>query len=186
MHPNIALLIAVISKNPAVQFAKFLYETVESGEVAELLVLLGASTESLYKKDVEVLTQMLKTLKGPEKMAAQELYDSRMESLTYGIGTNDKYTQKNIWVYPQGLEKYGIRFHKDTGHFQITCLFQEKLVHIPGHYKTVNSRPFTILKNNIKRQLPSNAFRTYRLDHVAGIRANGSILEFDNVISRTV
>jgi len=186
MHPNIALLIAVVSRNPGVQFAKFLYETVDSGEVAELLVTLGASTEELYLRDLVVLGELYKRTSGQERIAVQELMDSRQESLSYGIGTNDLYTQKNYWIYPQGMEQYGIRFHKDDGRFQITCLLQQKLVHIPGTYKTVNHRPFTVIKNKIRAQLPSHKFRTYRLDHVAGIRANGTTLEFDNVISRSI
>lgn len=188
MHPNVALLIAVITKNPGVQFARFLYETVKTGEVAEWTVILGASVESLYRKDVEQLKQMLKTLTGDDKLAAQDILDSREESLKYGIGTNDRYTQKNYWIYPPNMERYGIRFHKDDGHFQICCLVKDKpVVHIPGlPQPKVNSAPFTIRRNNILYQLPSSGIRTLVLKNVAGIRANGHTLEFDNVITRTV
>lgn len=186
---HVAKLIELISTGKGATFAAFLYQTVADNkklikpEVSHLTVILGASTELLYKKDIEILQALIPTLKGLDKEVAQELLDSRQNSLTLGIGNNPAYTQAGMWVHPQGLEDRGIRVDKSTGHVQVCGLVHRKDVVVPGLYKPDTRRRRTVAKDAIRRELPSHKFRSYRLDHVAAIAINGEVMEFDNVIT---
>jgi hypothetical protein len=166
-----------------VTFASFLYETKETREVQHITVIVGASTANVYQKDVEFLNALIPTLKGVDRDVAQELLDSRMESLRKGVGNNSQYTQADTWWIPKLLKGSGIRVHRQNGSFQIVALLHKKDVVVPGTYKPDTRRPRTVAKDAIRRQLPSHRIRTYCLDNVAGVRMNGETIEFDNVIT---
>jgi len=186
---HVAKLIELISGGRGATFASFLYQTVDENsklikpEVSHITVILGASTETLYRKDVEILNDLIPTLSGLEREVAEELLKSRQTSLTVGIGENPAYTQQGLWVYPQGLEDRGIRVNSENGHVQVCGLVHRKDVVVPGLYKPDTRRKRTVAKDGIRRQLPSSKFRTYRLDHVAAAAINGEVMEFNNVIT---
>jgi hypothetical protein len=188
MLGNVRKLVRLLSQKPVtptgVTFGAFLYQTKETGEVQHLTVILGASTANVYQKDIEFLEALVPTLKGDERRAAQELLESRRESLTKGIGNNSQYTQADTWWVPKLLRGTGIRVHRQKGSFQVVALVHKKDVVVPGIHKPDTRRPFTKIKDSIRYQLPSSRIRTYCLDHVAGIRLNGDTVEFDNVITR--
>lgn len=184
---DVRKLVRLLSTNPGVQFASFLYKTVTDargygGVVQHVTLILGASTENLYEKDVAILEALVPTLKGTEKEVAEELLASRRESLSKGIGNNSAYTQANTWWIPKRLRGTGLRVHRQDGHWQITALVHNRIVIDPGNPKPDTRRPRTIIKDKIESRLPSRRFRTYRLDHIAGIRVRGETVEFDNVI----
>lgn len=166
-----------------VTFASFLYETKETKEVQHITVILGAETANVYQKDIDFLNSLIPTLKGVDREVAQELLMSRMESLTKGIGNNSQYTQADTWWVPKLLKGSGIRVHRQNGSFQIVALLHKKDVVVPGTHKPDTRRPRTKAKDAIRSQLPSRRIRTYCLDKVAGVRMNGDVLEFDNVIT---
>jgi hypothetical protein len=188
---HVAKLIELISECRGATFASFLYQTVDENkklltpEVSKFTVILGGKVETLYVKDIEILTSLLPKQTGLHKIATEQLLMSRHASLTFGVGHNPEYTQEHLWVYPQGLEHMGIRVHRDNGNVQVTGLVQKKDVIVPGTYKPDTRRKLTVAKDEIRRQLPSHKFRTLRLDHVAAVALNGEVIEFNNVITAT-
>ncbi len=170
-----------LGKKLGATFASFTYQTKETGEVAKYNLVLGASTENLYKKDVVLLERMVKLLKGIKAqqhtiLAAEELLASRNESLTKGIGNNDAYTNADTYYYVAGLN--GVRVHKDTGVLYVSGLLNKKEVLIAGTpRKKVNSAPKTIAKKKIGYILPSGRYRLFVLPNVTRAALNGDVLE---------
>jgi len=170
-----------LGKKLGATFASFTYQTKETGEVAKYNLVLGASTENLYKKDVVLLERMVKLLKGIKAqqhtiLAAEELLASRNESLTKGIGNSDAYTNADTYYYVAGLN--GVRVHKDTGVLYVSGLLNRKEVLIAGTpRKKVNSAPKTIAKKKIGYILPSGRYRLFVLPNVTRAALNGDVLE---------
>lgn len=183
----IAELIQQIAQGKGAKFASFLYRN-ERGEIARYTIILGASTETLYHKDVLELGAMIPTLEGLALVAANELLTSRNNSLrptetaSNSIGHNPEYTLEDVYVYPMGLERVGIRVHKENGTIQVSALVQSKVVLVEGEaYGPDTRRPKTVAKDKIRKLLPSGRFRTFRIDRVGTSKMNGETLEIQNL-----
>jgi hypothetical protein len=173
-----AQMIAAIAKgNGSAKFASFVYTAKGTGEVAKVTLILGATTETLYNRDVAILTEMVPTLDGIEKVAAMEILNSRIQSLAKGIGNNDDYTCADVYVNLENVK--GVRIHKDTGEVYVSGLIENKTVIQTGTYKTVNSSAKTLAKRAIEKTLPSGRFRLYKLGNVARAALNGEVLEME-------
>jgi hypothetical protein len=174
-------MLDAIGKKKGANFATFVYKTKETGEVAKYNIILGATTENLYKKDIPLLERMVKLLKGIKAAdhtikAAEELLASRNESLTKGVGNNDSYTQKDTYDYVAGLT--GVRVHKETGALYVSGLLNRKEVITVGNpRKVVKSAPKTIAKKKIGYMLPSGRYRLFALPNVTRAAVNGDVLE---------
>jgi hypothetical protein len=163
------------------KFASFTYtaKAQKSGprltdETARHVVILGASTEELYKRDVVALVEMMPTLKGMELDAARKVLASRTESLVKGIGNNSAYTNADTYA-PTAIA--GVKVHRVTGQLHVTGLAISKVVLTAGEYRTVNSKPETIARQAVEARLPSAKFRQFSLDGVAVAKLNGETLE---------
>ncbi len=175
--PEVAQLIEAINRGKGAKFASFTYRAKGTGELAKVTIVLGASTESLYKRDLAALEIIHPTLTGLELEACAKIMASRRESLEKGIGNNSAYTNADTYVYPVGLS--GIRVHKETGALYVNGLIVDKKVIEPGTYKEVKSRPLTLARNAIEKNLPSSKYRMYTLPNVLRAALNGEVLEFD-------
>jgi hypothetical protein len=178
MHNVFDLVQLAVSKKGA-KFASFKYLTKETGELQKITVILGASTENLYEKDIEVLEFMLADTMDPiARLAANELLNSRKESLAKGIGHNSAYTCTDVYT-TVNQNTQGIKIHRENGQLHIVGLVEHKVVLEPATmpYKKVNSSAKTIAKNEIRRLLPSHRFRQYCLDNVQTATMNGETLE---------
>lgn len=178
MSKIVAQLIATIATSKkGAKFASLTYRAQETGELARHTLILGASTETLYKKDIAILEALLAgdTLSALDREAAQSVLDSRRESLDKGIGNNDAYTNKDTYTYIDGLP--GVFMHKETGVVYVNALAEDKVVIEAGTpKKPVKSAPLTIAKNAIRQTLPSARFRTFRLKNVNRAALNGDVL----------
>lgn len=177
---QVSQLIEAIERGKGAKFASFTYRSKGTNELSKITVILGASTEELYKKDVILLQMMLDSneLKGLWLEAVKKIMESRQTSLIEGIGNNPAYTCKDCYVYPVGLLN-GIHIHKETGEVYVTGLVTHKTVLESGEFKTVNHRPLTLAKKEVEAQLPSNKFRRYILPRVVKATLNGETLEFE-------
>lgn len=179
---NVFDLLAAVCKGKGAKFAAFTYRTKGTNELQKVTVILGASTEKLYHKDVEVLTAMLPELQGIEKLAATELLNSRLNSLAKGIGHNDAYTCEDVYQ-TVNANTMGVKIHKENGELHIVGLMEHKTVLEPGEYKEVKSSAKTIAKNAIRAQLPSTRFRQYRFNNVTSAKLNGETLELEGDVT---
>jgi hypothetical protein len=174
---TVADLIAAIAKGKGAKFAAFTYEAQKSGEVARHTIILGASTEVLYQKDIVALKQLLEagTLTPLEVQAAQNILASRKTSLEVGIGNNPAYTCAGVYVHPDFAP--GISVHIVNGAVYVRGLTEGKVIIKPGEYKPVNSAPLTIAKQKIEKGLPGGRFRLFRLPNVLQAKLNGETLD---------
>lgn len=173
----ISQLADLISKTKGAKFASFVYTAKETGEVSKIRVILGASTETLYQKDIDILTAMIPTLEGLKLQAAMAILNSRKVSLSGGIGNNPAYTQQGLYVKPEGF--HGVDVNVENGTVSITGLVEDKQVITKGVYKEVNSKPLTLAKKEIEKGLKSSRFRRYLLHNVSRAAMNGEVLEIE-------
>jgi hypothetical protein len=174
-------ILSAIDGTRGASFATFTYQTKETGEVAKYNIILGATTETLYRKDVprlERIVKLLKSIKAQDHTikAAEELLASRNESLTKGVGNNSAYTNADTYDYIEGLT--GVRVHRETGALYVSGLLNRKEVISAGTpRKAVKSAPKTIAKRRIGYMLPSGRYRMFSLHDVTRAALRGNVLE---------
>ena len=175
MHTE-ADLAAAIANLPGAQFARFVYRSKGDNKLAKVVIILGASTETLYRKDVAALEALLPTLTEPlDVEAANAILASRQKSLEVGIGNNPAYTAAGAFIFPPSIP--GVKVCITDASLHVTGLLQSEEVLEEGIKKVVNSKPLTIAKRKIESKLPSARFRQYRLDNVLSAKVAGEVLE---------
>lgn len=174
-------LAAAILALPRPQFAGLDYQSVETGELARYSVILTASTETLYRKDIAILEAVEKhrALLSPLfQDAVSAILASRRKSLTAGIGNREDYTNKDTYTHVGN----GLKVHNVTGALYVTGLVNSKSVITPATQprKVPNSAPLVKAKRDVEARfsLPSRKFRTFKLEGVKGARVNGDIITF--------
>lgn len=187
MDSAVDTLLEMISTRKGARFANIVYKSESTGEIARFQLILGAKTETLYKKDIEAITDVLKgTLTDAEREAVTKILDSRMESLEKGVGHNSRYVHS-----PEKADTYaivdsmpGIKLHKCTGTVYVTALSQHKTVLVAATTprKPVKHRTeVTAAKARFERELPSSRLRQFVLKHITRAALNGDVLEIDGV-----
>lgn len=161
------------------QFAGFTYLSKGTGELARHVVQVGVSYENLLQKDIETLSNLLPHFEGIGKEAAEAVLKSlnqSLECLQREI-TNPDYTCAGVY---EQTEFAGVKRHKETGEFFVSGLSNFKEVIQPGTpKKPVKSRPLTIAKREIEKNLRKSKWRQFSLspEFIKGLRVNGKILE---------
>lgn len=174
-------MLAALAKLGGARFVNLIYTTKETGEVGKYSLILGASTEELYRKDIVKLNRVCNLLAvigalPHTRLAAEELLASRMKSLEVGIGNNPEYTNADTYMHLNGFP--GVSMHKETGALYVRGLVQHKTVLQEGKpRKVVNSSPKTIAKRKLEKMLPSGRFRLFVLGNVTRAALNGTVLE---------
>lgn len=178
----IGQLVAALNKVQGVSFASFQYRPKGKGGLAKVQLILGASTENLYEKDVTVLRRIVPLLKAthatlPTIQAAEELLASRLESLAKGIGNNSAYTQKDTFTYLNHIP--GLKIHNETGELYVSGLRHRwEQIEAGDPPKVVKSSDKTLAKREIeKRFLPSQRFMTLCLGNVDAARVRKEVVE---------
>jgi len=178
-------LVGSLARVTGVSFASFNYRTKETGALAKVLVIIGASIENVYRKDVAALEKILPYLRRigkPETIkAAEELLASRMESLTKGVGNNSAYTQADTFTHLNHLP--GVKIHNETDELYIVGLVEKwDVIEAGTPKKPVNSSAKTLAKRAIeKRFLRSQSIKSLCLGNVKSARVRGNVLEFEAV-----
>lgn len=166
-------------------FASLTYRTKATNELARYVLILGASVENAYKKDLDAVLAALPTLTDPlDLQAANEMIASFRQSLDKGIGNNDAYTHG-----PNGGDTFiatavpNVFINKNDGSLHLKGVFvQSKVVLEAGTpRKEVKSKPLTIAKDRLKRTLGlrSNKVRQFILDNIKVAKMNGDTIEFE-------
>lgn len=178
---NVAEAVTLIASGKACKFISLTYKAKETGEIARHTLIVGASTEKLYEKDIAQLETALTTLAGIDKLAASEILASRKKSLEVGIGNNPAYTCRGVYAPLAGMS--GIKVHMEKGTLYVSGLVESKKVLVAGTYKEVNSSEKTLAKRAIEKTLPSGRFRQFCLtfDNLLRVAANGETLEIATV-----
>lgn len=146
------------------------------GEVSNNLVNAGAKLSSAKAKDVETL-KALDITKIDSDIDKVTLEKARVELLNSFTNPNQKRSQGQIDAYTKINEC--IKVHNETGEIYIFGLRLNKTIITKGEYKKVNSRPLTIAKRRLEKELKSSAFTNFKLSNMAKIRTNGEELIFE-------
>jgi hypothetical protein len=170
-------LIEQLRRMVGAKFAAFTYRSRETNELARYVLILGANLTTLYEKDRETLTALLPTLDGLKADAATALLASIDESLAKGLGHNAAYTHG-----PEQGDTYetilpGLKIHKTDGTLHVTGLLHRKTVLEEGVHKVVKSKPLTLAKREIERELRRSKIRQFRLPNLLTAKLNGETLE---------
>lgn len=145
------------------RFVGVTYTAKTSGEVARHVINVGIDYENCIRNSVIELESMIPTFTiDVQHEAATSLLDSfhnTLSNMQQGIA-NDNYTKKDIYVSICP----GLKVNINDGTFELQGLQVSKKIIMPGTYKTVNSRPLTIAKNEIRSMLSVGSFRTLACD----------------------
>ncbi len=163
----------VIAEVKGATFATLTY-TNKQGEVSQFNVTLGADTGSLYRKDIEILTEKLadKSLSDLDRLAATELLASRQKSLLNGIGSG----RDSNFVPVVGAK--GVSINPETGDVLMSVVVNSKQVLVKGtDLPPVKSAPKTLAKKAIEKLLPSSKIRTFKMSSVEAANIKGVKLE---------
>jgi hypothetical protein len=181
----VAGAIASLTMNKGARFASLTYRN-ENGELAKHNVMIGVSNRKAYERDLALIEKYLKRsdLSALSRLAATEIRDSLQESLTKGLGFNSRYAHGPLAndTYLPILD--GTVFvnksdnEEDRGTVYVFAYAQSKTVIEAGEYKTVNSKPKTIEKNRIKKELHfrSAKLRQFKLRKIARAGMDGKVL----------
>ena len=118
-------------------------------------------------------------LNGLDKQAADELLNSFVASLN---GTQENYTKQEIYADvtdSSGKTVQGIKRNINDNSLQIFGLLHSKVQITPPTIedKPVKSRPLTIAKNKLRKELPVGKFREFALENLNVVKLNGETLE---------
>jgi len=175
---SVARLVAAVNSLPSARFVGFTYRAKSTGELANHVLIVGASYENTLRASVEKLNAMLPTLTGVDAVAGVELAASLAKSLACmaaGI-ENPDYTKAGLYesICP------GVKYSKADGTLEVAGLAHSKTVIERGTYKTVNSSAKTIAKDALRSMLPIGKFRTFCLDAdcLDSVRISGDAIQF--------
>jgi hypothetical protein len=176
---EVAILKNLLNAGPG--FASFTYKSKSDNSIARYTLNLGFKYISLLEKSIQELQKKmdLKEFLGDELLAANEVMASLQKSLeAHKNGTqSDDYTRKGLMTSLGN----GVSINHDNS-IQIFGLVQSKKIISEGTpKKETKSKPMTILKNRIKKDLPISKFREFALDKGAMqvMRINGDTIEID-------
>jgi hypothetical protein len=172
-------LLEALAGMKGAQFASFVYTAKPSGprlteEKARHVIILGADTASLYRRDLEVLAEIAPTLTGLEADAAELIAESRRVSLAVGVGHNPAYTAEDAYT-PTGVK--GVKIHNVTGDYHVNGLAVRKDVEVAATYRPVKSKPETLARQAVEARLPSAKFRQFKLSGITTAKLNGDTIE---------
>lgn len=152
--------------------------TNKSGETANHLINIGIKYESAKKKDIALLNELdiKKAIKEHGFTSSIELLEQAKKDLMVGfIKPDAARSQGQKDAYTVLFE--GVKVHNETGILYIYGYREKKTVIKEGEYKTVNSAPLTIAKNELKKLLKTNKFVNFALEVGNTLKLNGETLE---------
>lgn len=165
------------------------YENAKGG-VADYIFNAGMSYEQAKEKDIEFVKKWMpskkevkslqeklneKSPKDPED--ARSLLKEAKVVILASLKKETKTSQNQSEGQKNAYESVGpvTRRHIESGDVQIYGLLHEKVVIKPEpEKKPVNSRPLTLAKNVINKQLKTNQFRPFKLDKMTTAKVSES------------
>jgi hypothetical protein len=174
---SVEVLKTLLKASPG--FASFTYRSKSDGSTARYTLNLGFKYLNLLKKsEMELRAKIeLNEFSGDELLAANEVLASLQKSIEAQEKgeQNEDYTRKGLMVPLSN----GVNLNHDNS-IQVFGLVESKTVLIPGEpKKPVKSKPMTILKNKIKKELPISKFREFAFDkdQIQSFKVNGKTIE---------
>lgn len=157
------------------------------GELAHYTINMGISYENAKEKDTEFLKdpENIKSIKFGlfqqfAETARQEMLDANQ------LKTIDSQVRSEAQIDAYMTIANNIRIHKETGRVLIYGLVVAKDVVKEGVYRPVNSRPLTIAKNMIRKELKATKFRQFALDKIVTVKAKGTEITIELALDEKI
>lgn len=152
--------------------------TNKSGETANHLINIGIKYASAKAKDIEFLKNMNlnEVIKENGLKSDITLLEEARHALIGSFTKPDKARSEGQQdAYTVLFE--GVKVHNETGVLYIYGYREKKTILIEGTYKTVNSAPLTIAKNELSKLLKTGKFVNFALEIGNTLKLNGETLE---------
>jgi len=171
------LIESLIAQAGKAQFVSFNYRDKKAGELSRHTIILGASYQRQVEESLLALRLLAPTLtEALQRKACAELlrsYRKTLRSLAQGE-YNPDYTCKDAYV----VIAQGIKLCVETGEVHVSGLAHTKVVLEPGIWPKVNSRPLTIVKKELSKDLPVARWRQFAIvpENLQSARLQGTEL----------
>jgi hypothetical protein len=164
-----------LAKSPTgVSFVSIKGYTNSYGEVSNNLVNVGASLTSAKYSDIETLQSLDVTALNGDSILLEK---ARVELINSFIAPNENRSNGQIDAYT--IICKGVKVHNESGEIYVYGLRKSKTTLVEGVYPQVNSKPLTLAKNTLRRELKSSKFTQYKLSSTSVIKLNGEELSFE-------
>jgi hypothetical protein len=170
-------------ENKGARIVSFVYENEYA--ITRVRVLVGISVENFNRQDFENFTELKNhTTDQLELIVIDKIIESRLETLTLGVGNNSKYTCKGVY------EKIGdgnspVKMHIESGKLYLMgFVLSKKVLKKKKDYPVRNSKPETIIKNKLIAKYSRSAkFRQYAisLDTIHSVSYKGNKVVINHV-----
>ena len=152
-------------------------------ETSNYLINCGIAYRSLLESDAAFINfvdlAVFDFATNIDDETATTAFDEIRQSINQNISDNIEHhsTMSRVQLELYDTILPNIKVHKQTGVTYLTGYVVNKQIIRAGNYPTVNSRPKTIAKNTIKRQLRTSKYRQFLLHNIGEIRLNGNTLQ---------
>jgi hypothetical protein len=164
-----------LAKSPTgVSFVSIKGYTNSYGEVSNNLVNVGASLTSAKYSDIETLQSLDVTALNGDSILLEK---ARVELINSFIAPNENRSNGQIDAYT--IIAKGIKVHNQSGEIYVYGLRKSKTTLVEGVYPQVNSKPLTLAKNQLRKELKSSKFTQYKLSATSVIKTNGEEIIFE-------
>jgi hypothetical protein len=165
----------IIAKSPTgVSFISIQRYENRYGEISANLINVGASYAKAKAKDITFLEKLDVTTIKDAKVDSVLLEQARLELIKSFKNPSKSRSQGQKDSYFHLLN--GLKVHVETGEVYIYGYREHKKVIVEGEYPTVNSRPLTIAKNTLRKQLRTGKFTQYKLSNIGKLKIDGDTL----------
>lgn len=149
------------------------------GEVSNQLINVGINYEKSKVSDIKTLENLkldkINLSKVGFKSSLADLKLARLELINAFLKPNENRSngQKDAYttIFP------GVKVHNETGKLYVYGYRVNKTVLVEGKYPTVNSKPSTIAKNELRKLLKTNNFVNFSIEVGNTLKANGETIE---------
>ena len=176
-------LIVSFSKINGTQFVAVRNYENSKGEVANHVVNLNVDYGKAKLKDIETLKNLDVSTLNDKGLGRDLMEKARQALLGAAISPNVNRSKGQTEAYKticNGVSIYVGQDETKQGEIKIFAMAVSKKVIVEGVYPKVNSRPLTIAKNIIKKELKATKFRRLTLNNVGSVKAQGNELNFSN------
>lgn len=171
----ISLLNKAVKSSPTgVSFVSIRNYTNKSNEISNNLINIGASYAKAKQADIEFLENIDLTAHN-FKSELSLLETAKAELIAAFIKPDENRSNGQIEAYTPICS--GLKVHNESGLLYIYGYREQKTVLQKGEYKTVNSRPLTIAKDELRKLLKTGKFTQYAIEIGNEIKAKGETLE---------
>ena len=164
-----AQIIPPLEKIKGCKFASFIYKAKGTGEVSKVIVSLNISYENAKLRDLDKLNNFAPN---------SDLQNVAKGELIQSLIAPDKSRSTAQKEAREAIIPNMLYYFPETGNISVWGMVIKKEILEVGEYKTVKSRPLTVEKNKIKKQLDFRTakFRLYIIQNITNISIQGETL----------